>query len=110
MHSLGLDTLFVYSAHHAGYREEFLGDPMREYHIEHGSGMTGWTPEGEADLHARLAAAGIERLTGDQIRQWARQMQRERAPMIFSGENWGLVKEVFPESTICSGSPKTVLA
>jgi hypothetical protein len=102
MYSLNLDTLFLHAAHHAGYREEVLADPMRVYHVEHG---LGWVPELEAQLDARLAAAGIERLSRNQLQEWIRTMQRERRPLCFSGEDWGLARESLPETVITPGSP-----
>src|SRR5579883_43246 len=107
--SLGLDTLLTHAAHHAGYREEVLPDPMRVYHVEHGVG-SGWTPEGEAKLNARLAAAGIEQLTLGQLGAWAGQMAREKRPLIFSGEDWGLAGEALPETVIGAPAPLPVPA
>src|SRR5579883_1533757 len=107
--SLHLDTLLTHAAHHAGYREEVLPDPMRVYHVEHGVG-SGWTPEGEAKLNARLAAAGIEQLTLGQLGAWAGQMAREKRPLIFSGEDWGLAGEALPETVIGAPAPLPVPA
>ena len=55
--SMNLDSLFCFAAHYGGAREQVLSDPMRIYHIEHGSG-SGWTPEGQAKLFERIAAKG----------------------------------------------------
>ena len=101
--SMHLDSLCVRAAHHAGYREEVLREPMRVYHIEHGSG---WTPEGAAALNTRIAAAGIEQLTEAQLATWAKQMRRDRAPMIFNTEDWGLVREPLAESVISAGAQR----
>src|SRR5581483_7026871 len=46
-----IDSLFCYAAYHAGIREVILRDPMRIFHIEHGSAQ-GATPEGEEELKA----------------------------------------------------------
>ena len=54
---MNIDSLFCWTAHHGGAREEMLEDPMRIYHIEHGTG-SGWTPEGEQKLFERITAKG----------------------------------------------------
>ncbi len=56
--SMNIDSILCVAAHHGGAREEMLADPMRIYHIEHGSG-SGWTPEGQAKLFERIAARGL---------------------------------------------------
>jgi hypothetical protein len=53
-YSMHLDSMLCYAAHHAGAREQLLPEPMRIYHIEHGAG-SGWTPEGEGKLFARMS-------------------------------------------------------
>src|SRR5262249_48981374 len=56
--SMNLDSVLCVAAHHGGAPEEMLAEPLRIYHIEHGSG-SGWTPEGQAKLFERIAASGI---------------------------------------------------
>src|SRR5579863_7480707 len=87
--SMNIDSVLCYAAHHAGFREEILQDPMRIYHIEHQTG-SGWTPEGQAHLFARLAAKGLSFIDYQEVIGWAAQMRRLNAPMIFNRENWGL--------------------
>jgi FkbM family methyltransferase len=89
MYSMNLDSVFCFAAQYAGAREEFLADPMRIYHIEHGSG-SGWTPEGQKSLYARLAAKGIPVLDNEEVLHWGAQMRRLNSPMIFNHEDWGL--------------------
>lgn len=93
--SMHLDALLCNVAHFAGVREHHLRDPMRIYHIEHGSG---WSIEGEAALNQRLAAAGIEQLTHEQYHRWAVRMRRDREPMTFNDEHWGLARQRFDET------------
>src|SRR5207245_3627775 len=57
-YSFNIDSVLCYAAHHAGVLEEVLEDPLRVYHIEHGTG-SGWTPEGQTRLFDRLRAKGI---------------------------------------------------
>ena len=97
MFSFHLDSLLCYAAHHAGIRERLLLDPMRIYHVEHGTG-SGWTPEGEDTLNRRLDKAGIPQLDPQQLDDWAVQMRREGKAMIFNGEDWGLAGCSLPET------------
>jgi hypothetical protein len=101
--SMNLDSILCYAAHHAGFREEILPDPMRIYHIEHQTG-SGWTPEGQSQLFARLAAKGLPFIDYAEVVAWASQMRRLNRPMIFNGENWGLadceLRETSPDCGI----------
>jgi hypothetical protein len=103
MYSLHHDSLLCHAAHHIGATERVLLAPMRIFHIEHGLG-SGWTPEGENQLRARLSTAGVPLLTFSQFEQWARQMNRQGKPLIFSDDNWGLAQEELPETVIATGS------
>jgi len=87
--SMNIDSVFCFAAHYGGAREEVLADPMRIYHIEHGSG-SGWTPEGQKSLFDRIAARGIPILDNEDVLQWGAQMRRLNSPMIFNHEDWGL--------------------
>ena len=100
--SMNIDSVFCFTAHYGGAVEEVLADPMRIYHIEHGSG-SGWTPEGQQKLWERLAAKRIPVLDNEDVLQWGAQMRRLNSPMIFNHEDWGLaafaLKETSPRST-----------
>ena len=61
---------------------------MRIYHIEHGSG-SGWTPDGQQKLYARLAAKGIPVLDNNEVLGWGAQMRRLNSPMIFNHAGLG---------------------
>jgi hypothetical protein len=87
--SMNLDSIFCATAHFGGAREEMLDEPMRIYHIEHGSG-SGWTPEGQAKLFERIAAKGLKFVDNEEVLIWTAQMGRLGAPMIFNHEDWGL--------------------
>lgn len=95
--SMNIDSLFCFAAHYGGAREEVLADPMRIYHIEHGSG-SGWTPEGQQKLWERLAAKRIPVLDNQDVLQWGAQMRRLNSPMIFNHEAWGLADVDFDEA------------
>jgi hypothetical protein len=100
MYTFHLDSLLCFAAHHSGVRERLLTDPMRIYHIEHGTG-SGWAPfEGEKALFGRLEAAKVPRLDEDQFDAWVIQMRRERKPIIFNDESWGLADEILTETEV----------
>jgi hypothetical protein len=86
---MNLDSVFCFAAHHGGAREEILAEPMRIYHIEHGTG-SGWTPEGQAKLFRRIQDLGLSFVDNDTVLEWAGHMKQLDAPMIFNGEDWGL--------------------
>jgi hypothetical protein len=88
--SMNLDSVLCATAHHGGAPEQMLEEPMRIYHIEHGTG-SGWTPEGQAKLFERIAAKGLSFVDNEEVLMWAAQMNRLNAPMIFNHEDWGLV-------------------
>lgn len=99
LHAMNLDSVLCYTAHHGGLCEETLRDPCRIYHIEHAAG-SGWTPEGEGKLYARLAASGIPRLDHRELMGWAAQMRRFDSTMIFNREDWGLAHEQLAETAL----------
>ena len=87
--SMNIDSVFCFAAHYGGAREEVLTDPMRIYHIEHGTG-SGWTPEGQRKLFERISAKGIPILDNEEVLQWGAQMRRLNSPIIFNHQSWGL--------------------
>ena len=97
--SMHLDSVFCFSAHYGGVREEMLTEPMRIYHMEHGSG-SGWTPEGQAELFKRIAASGLSFLDNQEVLAWAAQMRRLHSPMIFNHRDWGLAGFDLKETTL----------
>ncbi len=101
--SMNIDSVFCFAAHYGGALEEVLTDPMRIYHIEHGSG-SGWTPEGQQKLWERLAAKRIPVLDNEDVLQWGAQMRRLNSPMIFNHEDWGL-SNVSLDETVPGSQP-----
>jgi hypothetical protein len=100
---MNIDSVLCYTAHHAGFREQVLDDPMRIYHIEHGTG-SGWTPEGQTKLFTRLAEKGITFVDYQQVISWAIDMRRMNSPMIFNVRNWGLASDELAEREVLSDS------
>jgi hypothetical protein len=103
--SMNLDSIFCATAHFGGAREEMLEEPMRIYHIEHGSG-SGWTPEGQAKLFERIAAKGLKFVDNEEVLMWTAQMGKLAAPMIFNHEDWGLDGIDLPETVIQTAGPR----
>ena len=87
VHSFYLDLILCHMAHHYGLREKIFQDPMRIYHMEHGSG---WTPQDDHRMKQRLIIAGIPLV---KFRSWVTTMQKEKRPMILNSEEWGLASE-----------------
>jgi hypothetical protein len=96
-YSMHLDSMLCYAAHHAGAREQLLQEPMRIYHIEHGAG-SGWTPEGEGKLNARISQQGIQSVSYGDLVALIAQMRSLHAPVIFNMDDWGLAGLTFPET------------
>jgi hypothetical protein len=96
-YSMHLDSILCYAAHHAGAREQLLREPMRIYHIEHGAG-SGWTPEGEGKLFARMSQDSIHVVSYPDMVALIVQMRSLHAPVIFNMDDWGLAALTFPET------------
>ena len=94
-----IDALFCYAAHHAGIGEVVLREPLRIYHTEHLS-AAGWTPEGEAERAARIAAKAVTEIPFATQMEWIDRMRRFNAPMIFTLKDWGLAGTTLPETTV----------
>jgi hypothetical protein len=103
MFSLHIDSVFCYQAHHHGIVEEVLPDPLRIYHIEHGTG-SGWTPEGAAKLMERIAAKGIACLECLEVLAWATEMRRRNGPLVLNEDNWGMPADILPEIVVGQAS------
>lgn len=93
-YSMHLDSVLCTAAHFGGARERWLPDPV--YHIEHATG-SGWSPEGEGALNARLARAGVPQMSLAELQKLAVRMRGERRPIVFNGEGWGLAGEPLEE-------------
>ena len=96
---MNIDSALCIAAHHAGYREEMFGEPLRIYHIEHAPG-SGWTPEGEAELYRRMAKKRVPWLEYPFVVAWERAMNHWRRPIIFNLVDWGLAGEELSERVI----------
>jgi hypothetical protein len=93
-YSMHLDSVLCTAAHFGGAREQHLPHPV--YHVEHATG-SGWSPEGQVQLDARLARAGVPQMTLMELQRLAVRMRHERRPAVFNGEAWGLAGDVLEE-------------
>jgi hypothetical protein len=82
--------------------EEILPEPMRLYHIEHSVG-SGWTPEGQQLLLDRIHSQGIPDVHWTEVIHLGSLMNAYQAPILFCGENWGLVNDELPETVVNGG-------
>lgn len=96
MYSLHLDSLLLHMTHVSGIRELILPDPMRIYHIDHGSSEA----KERHSLVDRLRAGGVPVMEWEDCESLIMQMYREKNPIVFNGEDWGLASESLPETTI----------
>ena len=91
-----IDALLCYAAYHAGMPEVLLGDPLRIFHIQH---QNVWTPELEADRERAAARRGVSLVGYSALMDYLHHMRRFNAPLIFTGQDWGLAGQDLPEST-----------
>jgi hypothetical protein len=103
---MNIDLLFCYAAHHAGIGEVVLREPMRVYHTEHLS-AAGWSPVGEEERAARVAAKGVAEIPFATATEWIDRMRRFNAPMIFTLEDWGLASTTLSETKVEAASAPT---
>ncbi len=91
-----IDSLLCYMAYHASIQEQALKPPMVIYHIDHSrrTGDSMRSPQ-ETQLSGK-----IPRVSDEQLTAWALQMRRQRRPIIFNDENWGLAGEDLPETRL----------
>jgi hypothetical protein len=104
MYSLHIDSVLMYAGHVAGLEEVILPDSMRAYHIEHSAG-SGWTPEGESRLFARLRGQGIPVLAIGDLYEMAHALAARGDPALFGRDDWGLAGARLPETRPGGAAP-----
>jgi hypothetical protein len=92
--SMHLDSLLCTAAHFGGATQVVL--PGEVFHIEHATG-SGWTPEGQRTLEARIAAKGLPMLSDLQFNQRCIAMRHKGEPERWNDPNWGLAQERLDE-------------
>jgi hypothetical protein len=78
------------AAHYGGYVEASLLPPCVCFHIEHAMG-SGWTPEGEKQLFARLREAGILNPEWPVLTPLVDEMRERGKALEFNHAGWGMV-------------------
>ena len=58
-----------------------------------------WTPELEADRERAAARRGVSLVGYSALMDYLHHMRRFNAPLIFTGQDWGLAGQDLPEST-----------
>jgi hypothetical protein len=113
IYSWHIDSALMYAANSQGLREVALGTKYRIYHIDHSSG-SGWSPQGAAQLFARLSMKGIPYLSDDRLANWQWRVAEDPKSAIVNNEDWGLGDQNLKERYILprgrSASSKNPLA
>jgi hypothetical protein len=99
MYSWHIDSAFMYAANAHGIGEVALGTGYRIYHIDHSAG-SGWSPDGGAQLFARLSERGIRCLSDQDLQHWQVQVAEHPASAIINGSQWGLADRDLPQREI----------
>jgi GT2 family glycosyltransferase len=101
-YSFNIDSLGCAAAHYAGFQEVALLPPCVCFHIEHSLG-SGWTPEGEQKLFARLLENKIPNPAWDAVEPLIEAMRVGSLPVRLNGPDWGLAKFDLPEEALLVG-------
>jgi hypothetical protein len=92
--SMHIDGLFLFQAHYAGVRQDFLPYPV--FHLEHGSGFR---PDSLSvrELDERLERDKIRQITGPEFLEWVVEMKSTGGPLAFNDADWGFRDESLVE-------------
>ncbi|MBI2813941.1 MAG: glycosyltransferase [Opitutae bacterium] len=100
--SFNIDSFGLVAAHYAGFEEVALLPPCVCFHIEHSLG-SGWTPEGEKKLFARLQEKQILNPEWEVLGPVVEAMRRGELPVALNGPSWGLAEFNLPEEPLLHG-------
>ncbi len=98
-----VDLVFLFAADANDIRQIALGPRCRIFHIDHSVG-SGWSPEGAAQLFARLDKKGIPYLGDDDVLNMRKTFANDPLAAIANDENWGLGGITLPERETISGT------
>jgi len=101
-YSFNIDSLGEAAAHYAGYEEVALLPPCVCFHIEHSLG-SGWTPEGENKLFARLEEKKILNPAWEVLHPIIEGMRLRELPAALNSPAWGLADHELPEEPLICG-------
>jgi hypothetical protein len=97
--SFNIDSIGMLAAHYGGYEEVSLLPPCVCFHIEHGIG-SGWTPEGEKRLLARLGDKEILNPEWPVLTPLVDEMRERSKALEFNHAGWGMADFDLPEQAI----------
>jgi len=101
-YSFNIDSFGLAAAHYAGFAEVSLLPPCVCFHIEHSLG-SGWTPEGEKKLFARLQEKKILNPEWSVLHPVVEAMRLGELPRPLNGPSWGLAGFELPEDPLLPG-------
>ena len=100
--SMNIDSVGLAAAHYAGFTEVALLPPCVCFHIEHSLG-SGWTPEGEKKLFARLQENKILNPEWEVLNPLMEGMRAGKMPTAVNDLSWGLADFELPEESLLPG-------
>ena len=100
--AFNIDSFGLLAAHYAGFEEVALLPPCVCFHIEHSLG-SGWTPEGEEKLFARLEKKKILNPDWEVLHPLVEAMRLGELPTEVNGSSWGLADFDLPEQPLLPG-------
>jgi hypothetical protein len=98
-----LDSIFMFAASAHGVLEVALNSRYRIYHIDHSKG-SGWSPDGAAQLFARLDRSGIPYISDHGVERKRREFSDTPSSAIVNDADWGLADFDLPEREIIPSS------
>lgn len=101
-YSFHIDSIGIVAAHFAGFEEAALLPPCVCFHIEHSLG-SGWTPEGERELFARLKKNEVLNPEWHVLTPLVEGMRKKEKPTALNGPSWGLSEFQLPEQPLLVG-------
>jgi len=101
-YSFNIDSFGLAAAHYGGFEETALLPPCVCFHIEHSLG-SGWTPEGEQKLFARLQEKKILNPEWEVLYPLVEAMRLGELPVALNGPSWGLAAFELPEEPLQPG-------
>lgn len=100
--SFNIDSIGLMQSHFGGFTEVSLLPPYTAFHIEHSIG-SGWTPEGERKLFARLNERKILNPDWQVLGPVVEQLRASRDLVEMNDEHWGLARFDLPEEPLLRG-------
>ncbi len=101
-YSWDIDSVLIFAAFSAGVRQVVLPPSHRIFHIDHSKG-SGWTPEGDEALFARLRNAQIPYLGNGELGEllaWRRRLYETSSARVLNPGDWGFSNIALPEVNV----------